>query len=74
MALNKITKNMEDRVTVSHKEWIRINAEVHEIKMLLRRAKTIIDHARIWRTNADPDFEDNGMYRKISQQIEEALK
>jgi len=65
---------MEDRVTVSHKEWIRINAEVHELKMLLKRAKTTIDHARKWRTNADPDFEDKGIYRKVSNEIEEALK
>jgi hypothetical protein len=65
---------MEDRVTVSHKEWIRINAEVHELKMLLKRAKTTIDHARKWRTNVDPDFEDKGIYRKVSNEIEEALK
>lgn len=65
---------MEDRVTISHKEWIRINAEIHEIKMLLKKAKTTIDHARKWRINADPDFEDNGMYSKVSKEIEDALK
>lgn len=65
---------MEDRVTISHKEWIRLNAEVQELKMLLKRAKTTIDHARKWRINVDPDFEDNGTYRKISNEIEEVLK
>lgn len=65
---------MSDLVRVSHKEWIRINAEVHELKTLLRRAKTTIDHARKWIINADPDFEDNGTYRKVSNEIEEVLK
>ena len=65
---------MSDLVRISHKEWIRLNAEVHELKMLLKRAKTTIDHARKWRINADPDFGDNGIYRKVSTEIEEALK
>ena len=64
----------EDRVTVPHKAWIELNAKINEAEILLRKAKTAIDHARKWRINADPDFEDNGMYRKISNEIEAALK
>lgn len=65
---------MNDRVTVSHKEWIRINAEIHEVKMLLKRAKTAIDHARKWRINSDPDFQDAGIYRKVSEEIAQKLE
>ena len=64
----------EDRVTVSHKGWIELNAKIQEANTPLKKAKSAIDHARKWRVNADPEFEDNGMYRKISNEIEAALK
>ena len=64
---------MKNQVTVSHKEGIRLNAESRELKMLLKRAKTTIDHARKWRINTDSDFQDDGMYRKVSEEIEQKL-
>jgi len=64
----------EDRITVSRKGWIELNAKIQEANTLLKKAKAAIDHARKWRVNADPEFEDNGMYRKISNEIEAALK
>ena len=65
---------MSDKVTIDHKEFIRIHAENTQMRDLLKQAKTAIDHARRWRINADPDFQDEGMYRKVSEEITAKLK
>ena len=64
---------MSDKVTINHKEFIKLHVEVTQLLDLLKRAKTTIDHARKWRVNADPDFQDNGMYRKVSEEIAQKL-
>ena len=64
---------MSDKVTVDYERWTRINAEVQDMKALLKQAKTAIDHARKWRINSDPDFNDTGIYRKISDEIAQKL-
>lgn len=64
---------MSDKVTIDHKEFIRLHLEVTQLRDLLKRAKTTIDHARNWRTNSDPDFQDAGMYRKVSEEIAQKL-
>ncbi len=43
------------------------------MKKLLIRAKGAIDHARKWRTNVDPNFEDNGIYALVSQELGEKI-
>lgn len=39
----------------------------------LQRAHTCIKHARNWRKNTDPDYTDNGIYRKVSEEIDALL-
>lgn len=64
---------MSNRVTIDHKTYISMNQEIRDMRVLLIKAKTAIDHARKWRLNADPDFQDAGMYRMVSDEIQKAL-
>ncbi len=65
---------MSDRVTIDHNAHIAMSNQIHELKALLRKAKNTIDHARKWRKNTDPDYNDSGTYRLVSEEIDKALK
>lgn len=48
--------------------------KIEELKELLVQAKSCIDHARKWIKNMHPEFKDEGIYKKISEDIKKKLE
>lgn len=44
--------------------------EREEVIKLLNKAKNALNHSRQWIKNLKPDFQDNGIYSQISEEIE----